>query len=109
MKAPSARRVVSWSPFAVSVPLSGSARGCAEDEGVTAVEDGEGRERVEARAECADADGGTLQSAFEGAVEADAAGEQALAGLGKRLAGIVAEDGGGEIGEAGLAMAKLAA
>src|ERR1035438_4658812 len=41
--------------------------------------------------------------------EPAAAGQQALAGLGKSLAGIAAEDGGGEGGNVELAQAELAA
>ncbi len=78
-----------------------------ENQGVAAVEDGQGRERVEAGVEGADADGGALQGAFEGAVEAGAAGLEALAGLGEALAGIVAKESGGEIGEVGLMLAEL--
>ena len=78
-----------------------------EDEGVAAVEDGEGRERVEAGVESADTDGGALQGAFERTIEAGAKGEEAFAGLGKRLAGIVAKDGGGAAGNLVLQPAKL--
>ena len=78
-----------------------------EDEGVAAVEDGEGRERVEAGVERADADGGAAEGALEGAVDAGAEGLEVFAGLGEGLAGIVAEDGGGEGGDVILALAKL--
>ena len=58
VKVPSARRVVSWSPVAsCAVERIERAVG-VEDQGVAAVEDGEGRERVEAGVEGAEADGG---------------------------------------------------
>ena len=79
----------------------------AEDKGVAAVEDGERRERVEAGVEGADADGGAAQRAVEGAVDTGAEGLKAFAGLGEGLAGIVAEDGGGEGGDLVLALAEL--
>ena len=79
----------------------------AEDEGVAAVEDGEGRERVEAGVDGADADGGAAEGALEGAVDAGAEGLEAFAGFGEGLAGIVAEDGGGEVGDPVLALAEL--
>ncbi len=50
-----------------------------------------------------------MDHALHGMVEVGAAGEEAFAGLGEGLAGIVAEDGGGEVGGVALALAKLAA
>ncbi len=65
MKAPSARRVVSWSPFAICSSGADQAAGCVEDQGIAAVEDGKGRERVEAGIEGAERGGGGLDAAFE--------------------------------------------
>jgi len=73
-----------------------------EDKGVSAVEDGERGERVEARVERAEAGGGGVDEALGRAVEMGAAGEEALACLGKGLARIVAEDEGCELGNVGL-------
>jgi hypothetical protein len=82
------------------------ARPRREHQGVAAVEHGERRERVQARVEGADGDGGTLQRAFEGAVDAVRQACQAFAGLGQGLARIVAQDGGGQLGD--VALRKLA-
>jgi len=49
-----------------------------------------------------------LKETLGGAVDAGAAGEEALAGLGEGLTRIVAEDGGCEFADAGLAKAKRA-
>ena len=78
-----------------------------EDQGIAAVEDGEGRERVEAGVNSADADGGAAKSAFERTVDAGAQCLEAFAGTGERLAWIVAENGGSEIGDVVLALAEM--
>ena len=62
---------------------------------------------MEAGVERAEADSGALQGALDGAIDASAECLQALAGLREGLAGIVAEDGGGEVGDAVLAVAEL--
>ena len=76
-----------------------------EDEGVSAVEDGEGRERVETGVEGAEADGGALQGAFDGAVEAGAKIGEVLASMKHASAGIVVEKSGSQVCYAGLAFA----
>jgi hypothetical protein len=50
---------------------------------------------VEAGVEGGEGGDGGVEAVFERAMEVVAAGLEALAGLGERLAGIVAEDGGG--------------
>jgi hypothetical protein len=65
-----------------------------EDEGVSAFEDGERGEREEARFQGAEGDGGAVEEAFGSAVEVSAEGEEALAGLSKGLARVVAENRG---------------
>lgn len=62
---------------------------------------------METGIEGAEGCGGGLEEAFKRAVEAGAAGGETLPGLGEGLAGIMAENGGGEIGEVGLAEAEL--
>ena len=62
---------------------------------------------MEAGIDGADADGGSAQGAFKRAVDAAAESLEAFAGVGEGLAGIVTEDGGGEFGDAVLALAKL--
>ncbi len=47
-----------------------------------------------------------MDEALGGTVEVSAAGQEALAGLGKGLARIVAEDGGGQLGDARLTEAE---
>jgi hypothetical protein len=62
---------------------------------------------VEAGVNRADAGGGALQRVIEGAIDAGAKGLEALAGFGEGLAGIVAENCGGEVGYLVLALAEL--
>ena len=50
-----------------------------------------------------------MEKVFQGAVQPVAAGEQAFAGLGKPLAGVVAQDGGGEAGYMKLMAVELIA
>jgi hypothetical protein len=47
-----------------------------------------------------------VDAALGRAVEVDAAGEEAFAGLGKSLARVMAEDGGGQLGNVGSALAN---
>ena len=62
---------------------------------------------MEAGVNGADADGGAAECALERAVDAGAEGLQTFAGQGEGLAGIVAEDGGGEVGDTILAFSEL--
>ena len=55
----------------------------------------------------ASADSGAAEGALEGAVNASAEGLEAIASFSEGLAGIVAEDGGGEVGDVVLAAAEL--
>ena len=59
---------------------------------------------MEAGIECADANGGALEGALNGAVEAGAAGGEAFACVGEGLARVVLEDGGGKEGKMALAV-----
>ena len=61
---------------------------------------------MEARVEGVEGGGGGVEEALGGAVEVGAAGEKAFARLSKSLTRIVAEDGGGQLGNAGLAEAE---
>ena len=70
----------------------------AEHQGVAAIEDGQRRERVEAGVKGAKVGGGGVELALDGMAETGAAGQQAFAGLGNGLAGIAAQDAGGEGG-----------
>jgi hypothetical protein len=62
---------------------------------------------MEAGVKGADADGGATQISFERAVDSGTEGLEAFAGGGEGLAGIVAEDGCGEIGDLVLSLAEL--
>ena len=62
---------------------------------------------MEAGVDCADADGCAAEGAVEGTIDAGGKGLEAFASLGEGLAGIVAKDGGGEVGDVGLLLPEL--
>ena len=80
-----------------------------EHQRIATLKNGQRRERVQPRIEGADGGGGGMERALQCAVEARAAGGEALAGLGKPLARIVAQNSGGEIGDVALMLAELRA
>jgi len=80
-----------------------------EDQGIAAVEDGKRGKRVEAAIEGAEAGSVGMNQAVQRAVEANAASQKVLAGLGQRPAWIVAKNGGGEVVNLASMLAELGA
>jgi hypothetical protein len=75
---------------------------CVEDQGVAAVEHGERRKGMQAGVERAKGPGMGVEQVLDSAMEVVAASLEALAGLGKRLARVVAKHGGAESGDVAL-------
>ena len=99
---------MSWSPGATCAVERIERAFGVEHQGVAAVEDGERRERVEAGIEGAEAWRWTIEAGVR--VERSRRARQAARrsrAWASGLAGIVAEDGGGEIGDVCLALAEL--
>ena len=81
---------------------------CIEDQRVTAFEHGEGRKGMQAGVERAKSPGMGVEQVLDSAMEVVAASLEALAGLRKRLARVVAKHGGAESCNVALLKAKPA-
>ena len=76
-----------------------------EDEGIAAVEDGDGGKRVQAGIEGLELGAALVEQTLRGVQQADAAGGEVLLGMREALAGIVAENGSAELGNMALGIA----
>ncbi len=76
-----------------------------EDQGIAAVEDGDGGKRVQAGIDGLELGAALVEQTLSGVQKADAAGGEVLLGVRKPLAGIVAENGSAEFGNVTLGIA----